>query len=447
MSIKKNNLFFIISTFFVYSLYAWGDSYKLSNGGCKFDKETGYQNISIYIKDSESFVIIDGGDSRYGTMSTVYNGSTCEEITSGEKYESDFSGVMERKGFTEIGLNYKYIMDKSFQNKITFLENSDDLTVRIEPISNSVTQELKTLLASLSDKSVSSQINISDSAKEFLGYREFYALFLKKINSLSATEINLDYALALNSKLTVDSSNVEDSKKVILAKEWSPIDYDELYKLISGNTLISKDKYYCSKSSSKESCLKIAILEPAKDFVIGRNKAIVIFPDKKKIQKDEWGYYAYNLMHMALHTVIAPIPTDSNVYSFKELVFINQDKTKFRMINPKSKKIVEVVIQKGQNKKIIADARNGNYEEVDNTGRMSIGQVLLGKAVEKLGESLAEVGKNSGGNSSSSDLKNSCYANLTKEKFYCGNIKDKDMRNSCYANLIKEKFYCGNIGN
>ena len=38
----------------------------------------------------------------------------------------------------------------SFQNKITFLENSDDLTVRIEPISNSVTQELKTLLASLS---------------------------------------------------------------------------------------------------------------------------------------------------------------------------------------------------------------------------------------------------------------------------------------------------------
>lgn len=197
-----------------------------------------------------------------------------------------------------------------------------------------------------------------------------------------------------------NSSNLRDYEQKLLTKKrehntWSPIDYDELYKLISGNTLFSKDKYYCSKGSSKESCLKIAILEPTKGFGIGRRKATVIFPDKKKIQKDEWGYYAHNLMNMALHTVITPIPTDSNVYSFKELVFINNDKTIFRMIHPKSKKTVEVFIQKGQNKKIIADASNGNYKEVDNTGRMSIGQALLNKTVEKVGESLANASRES----------------------------------------------------
>jgi hypothetical protein len=219
MKISKKFFFLFILSFFPYSLSAWGGTEKLSDGSCKFDLETGYKSSSVYIKNNESFVIIDGGDSRYGTISTVYNTLTCEEVTSGEKVESDFSGLMERKGFKEVELINKSIIDKSFQNKITILESSDNLTVHIEPIDSSVTQELKTLLVSLSDKSVSSHINISSSAKEFLSYREFYALFSKKINNLSATEINLDYALALNSKLTVDSSIVEDSKKVILAKQ------------------------------------------------------------------------------------------------------------------------------------------------------------------------------------------------------------------------------------
>jgi hypothetical protein len=204
MKISKKIFFLFILSFFPYSLSAWGGTEKLSDGSCKFDLDTGYKSSSVYIKNNESFVIIDGGDSRYGTISTVYNTLTCEEVTSGEKVESDFSGLMERKGFKEVELINKSIIDKSFQNKITILESSDNLTVHIEPIDSSVTQELKTLLVSLSDKSVSSHINISSSAKEFLSYREFYALFSKKINNLSATEINFNYALALNSKLQND---------------------------------------------------------------------------------------------------------------------------------------------------------------------------------------------------------------------------------------------------
>jgi len=48
------------------------------------------------------------------------------------------------------------------------------------------------------------------------------------------------------------------------------------------------------------------------------------------------------------------------------------------------------VIEKGQNNKLITNAQQGNFRKVDNTGRMSIGQVLLNKTVEKVGELVAE---------------------------------------------------------
>jgi len=215
MFMKKRNFLSLMLIIFPYTLYAWGDGDKLNDGSCKFDLETGYIDSSLYIKENESFLIVNGGDSRYGTISTIYNALTCEKVTSGDSDKSDFSGLMERKGFIETDLNSNKVVDKSFQNKITFLKNEDELIIHIEPIENSVTEELNTLLASLSDKSLSSQINISDSAKEFLGYREFYAQFLDKLNSLSATDINFDYTLSLNSKL----KSIEETKGIILAKQ------------------------------------------------------------------------------------------------------------------------------------------------------------------------------------------------------------------------------------
>lgn len=214
MLVKKFKILFLMLMILPYALYAWGDGDKLSDGSCKFDVETGYLNSSFYLKGNESFLIMNGGDSRYGTISTIYNALTCEKVTSGDPVKSDFSGLMERKGFIQIDLSSNKVMDKSFQHKINFSKNSDALIIKIKPIESSVTKELKTLLASLSDKSAGSNINISNSAKEFLSYIQFYNAFSEKLNSLSATEINFDYALALNKKLKTD-----DNKGVILAKQ------------------------------------------------------------------------------------------------------------------------------------------------------------------------------------------------------------------------------------
>jgi len=219
MLIRKRSFLFFILMILPYTLYAWGDGDKLSDGSCKFDKETGYIDSSLYLKDNEAFLIVDGGDSRYGTTSTVYNALTCEKVTSGDKTKSDFSGVMERKGFIQTNLKLNKNIDKSFQHKITFLENSYEIMVHIEPIESSVTKELKTILASISDKSASSQIAISDSAKEFFSYIQFYSAFVKILNNLSVMEINYNYALSLNNKFQINNINTKYSKDSILSKQ------------------------------------------------------------------------------------------------------------------------------------------------------------------------------------------------------------------------------------
>jgi hypothetical protein len=216
-------------------------------------------------------------------------------------------------------------------------------------------------------------------------------------------------------------NNLRDYEQKLLTKKrehktWSPIDYDDLYKLISGNTLISKSKRFCETKYLKQDCLKIAILSKSKGFGIGRKNATIIYPDLKKIEKNEWGYYAQNLMFMALHTGITPIPTDSDRYSFKELVSINKNKTIFRMGYPNSKEKIEVVIVKGQNNKLIINAKKGNYRKVDNTGRMSIGQALL----NKIGDSLANASKRS--------------SSYTPKYEYCGGR----LNDNCYQ-LIRFK--------
>ena len=71
MFMQKRNSLLLILIILPYSLYAWGSGgYKLTDGSCKFNLETGYKNTSIYTKNHKGFVIIDGGDPRYGTIST-----------------------------------------------------------------------------------------------------------------------------------------------------------------------------------------------------------------------------------------------------------------------------------------------------------------------------------------------------------------------------------------
>ena len=121
MFIKKSNFLSLILVALSFTSYAWGDGDKLNDGSCKFDLETGYIGSSLYLKGNESFLIVDGGDSRYGTISTVYNALTCEKIASGDPIKSNFSGLMERKGFIETDLNSNRVVDKSFQHKITLI--------------------------------------------------------------------------------------------------------------------------------------------------------------------------------------------------------------------------------------------------------------------------------------------------------------------------------------
>ncbi len=198
MYIKKN-IFVLILIFLPYSLYAWGDGDKMNDGSCKFDLETGYKDSLLYINNNESFLIMNGGDSKYGTISTIYNALTCKKVTSGELYKSNFSGLLEKKGFQEI--DPRITVDSSFQNMITFSKNKDNIKVNIKHIAPDVSRELNNLLEALSDKSASSKINISDSAKKLLLNEIFYYKFLDKIRSLSAENINYNYALTLNAML------------------------------------------------------------------------------------------------------------------------------------------------------------------------------------------------------------------------------------------------------
>jgi type II secretory pathway component GspD/PulD (secretin) len=233
-----------------YVVHAWGDGDMLDNGACKFNKETGYSGFSLFIKShDESYVIVDVKDSRYGTTSTVYNSKTCKKVTSGDKSESNFEALMEKKGFIQTPLSYQYTIDKSYQNKIYFSQNEDNIVVKVEEIDSKTTRELKTLLSSLSDKSVSTNITISSSAKEFLGYKQFYNTYTEKLSSLSPMEINYNYALSLNDKFKIENGYAENSKNIILAKQ------EEMQKIIlakqeSTRKRVARNNSHTSSTSS-----------------------------------------------------------------------------------------------------------------------------------------------------------------------------------------------------
>ncbi len=243
--IRHGFFLFIGLLFFPYSLSAWGDGKSIGERGCKFEKESGYSNASVYLKGKEAFIIVDVTDTRYGTTSIVYNALTCEKVTSGNKADSDFSGLMAQKDFRRLDIIGKYNnIDSQFTTKVEFSEDSNSFLVHIEPIGSDVTQELKSLFASISDKSASSQINISDATKELLGYSSFYKQFFDKLSSLPKSEINYDFTLALISKLEKINVNIDSSKEALLVKQ------GELREEIARIEKEANDKFFESSVKS-----------------------------------------------------------------------------------------------------------------------------------------------------------------------------------------------------
>jgi len=218
---KRKSIFFM-ALGFIYvntSILLADDGVKLKNG-CKFDAETGYKGTGVYIKGSEKFIIIDGGDSRYGTISTVYNGTNCKEITSGEKSKSNFSGLMKSKGFQETYLYSTSILDKYLRNRIVVSKDDDVINVEIEPIPENVSKELNDILSSISRDFGTFDISeASGYTKSFFADRGFYNTYLKKLKMTSYQNMNFNYVSRLQKEFENMLRNARASKRIILAKK------------------------------------------------------------------------------------------------------------------------------------------------------------------------------------------------------------------------------------
>jgi hypothetical protein len=197
------------------SLFAgWGDADKLADGSCKFEKESGYSNSRLYTKGNEAFVIVDTTDTRYGTTSVVFNAHTCEKITSGSKYDSNFGSLMRKKGFTLASRGSGENIDSAFQNEIVSSENRDATTIKVGKIDHSITKELEYILRPLTQHKVTSPKFTQNKTKKLVKTNAFKNAFLHKINTISKNKFNYRYALNLNKNI----GNYSDVRMAILKK-------------------------------------------------------------------------------------------------------------------------------------------------------------------------------------------------------------------------------------
>ncbi len=438
MFIKKG-IFLLLLISFSTTLYAWGGGEKLSDGSCKFDLETGYIESSLYIKKNESFLIMDGGDSKYGTISTVYNALTCKEIASGEKYKSDFDGLMKKKGFERIVLSSN-TMDKSFRNIINFSKSDDNIKVNIKHIDNSTSRELVSLLKSLSDKSASSQINISNSTQKLLSNKRFYKKYLYQIDTLKDENINYGYALALNTLLKNDSKiestilnkffnlNVKSIKNV---PQW----VDNMSQFGKQN----KISYFISK------IMKLS------DF------------GKKLNLNNFFTSIEYKYVLKDLKLKVRKIKNYDKEYGIL-LEYPNKD---IRLIQKptctSTGKTTESEFSCGF---LWSNTCIGTYQDYDCSGdtskityieRKLRGTTKVATALDKGWSYNTMISRRTKPSSSSAsnycnyinnrDMQNSCYAQTGKGQNYCNYINNRDMQNSCYAQTGKGQNYCNYINN
>lgn len=170
------------------------------------------------------------------------------------------------------------------------------------------------------------------------------------------------------------------------AEEMKAISWEELYNLISGNTLITWNKMFCSDQMTKKECPIVAVLEPSKSkkIAMGRNGAIVILPDSHEMRQKDWGYYSmpdgiYMGLHFGMGWVSTQYQAYPNGFDFKNLIQINSKKDMFRLTFPDSVRVI--YIQQGQNKQMINQAIEDDYKFTDKRGQISPAQFVLGSTV------------------------------------------------------------------
>ena len=219
-------------------------------------------------------------------------------------------------------------------------------------------------------------------------------------------------------------------------KNYKSIKYKDFFTLITGNTLIAESERYCPEGSSKQSCLKVVILDLVKNKKLKsfkRYPATIIYPDQKRIEKSEYGLWAMNAIYLGLHTGVATVPINNNYHPFESLVFVHKNnQNKFLFKNPVTKEMVDISLVQGHNTKFLDSAKQNDYKKIDVTGRTTIGLAILNKVAEKTEKFISEMNSAS---SENRDLQNLCLANNNSDyKSNCYSIKDKDLKNLCLAN-------------
>jgi hypothetical protein len=153
-------IFFLVIFVFQFLLNAnSGD--KLANGSCNFDIGTGYYYSKVFInKKQEVYLILAFNDPRYGTIEHVYNGKTCEAITSGNAYKSNFDKTIQNRGFQRIiytsskGYSKTTAIDKWFSAKTFLSLNLSDniINLYVNPIDHNLRNNLNGIAYSITNK-------------------------------------------------------------------------------------------------------------------------------------------------------------------------------------------------------------------------------------------------------------------------------------------------------
>jgi len=305
-------------------------------------------------------------------------------------------------------------------------------------------------------------------------YKFFYFVFIVAVISGCA-----------NKEVTYNHSNMQSEK-------FHSIDYDELFKIVSGTTLVASHPVLCSHEST-EPCKMIAVLDEAEDirhFAGVKNNALVANFEENKLIKATWGVYAIGLVYLHFDFGLTNLPINHNRYPFRKIVSINDKQDTIRIdVNYNKKKKYKTVVggivgnfgeglasmakdfgkslgveMKSSNKepinplyiKIIR-GKNDYYKNLLYSKKMNIKDLrnvktfaeILGGYVEnslksvKLDKKSEALGRCY--NIKDEDMKKSCMANVKHEMGWCYGIEDEDMKKSCMANAKHEMGWCYGI--
>jgi len=178
---------------------------------------------------------------------------------------------------------------------------------------------------------------------------------------------------AIGSDSSSDNSPiVTNSTQATQNNSFSSIGKDDFMSLIKGNTLILESSIGCSDGGNE--CIAIALLKD--NF-----EAITIYPNRKSVVKDTWGLTTVGLAKTALDIGFTKIPVDYQQYPWNEIVKVNSSGTIIKLNNPGKKAAFNIVIEKGVNNKYSQLARSKNYEEINNIGKLTVAQALMGRAL------------------------------------------------------------------